>query len=316
MSLETQIKQLLESDESVTEDELIEETIEDISDESSELDEDKNEPKDESEEESEDEDEDEDEDESEDKDDKKKTVNITVKEHVDALFNGEELSEEFRTKATTIFEAAVADGVKKSVEALEEQYNVMLNEAIEAVQDELIEKIDGYLSALAEEWLEENRLAVERGVKADLVEDFIDGLKTLFNEHYIDIPESKADVLDEQATKLEETMAKLTETTERLNKLEQEYEQLEKIRQIEIVGEELSDSQFEKFASLCEDVSYESEDAFVSKIKIIKENYFPTKTVKDESKVNLDTPIPPAEVNTGAIDMYVKALSNPLTFKK
>jgi hypothetical protein len=313
MSLDTQIKALLESDEPITEDELIEETIEEVDDEET------TETTDETEtpvvEEGTDKDSDDDtteepEEESEEQDD-------PVTEHIDALLNGEELSEEFRTKATTIFEAALADGVKKQVAQLEEQYNEMLNDAITSVQEELVDKIDGYLNTIVEEWVKENQLAIERGVKADLVEEFIDGLKKLFNDHYVDIPEEKADILDEQIERLETAESQLEEATQKVAELEAEVIELRKLRNIEMVGEELTDSQFEKFLGLCEEVEFESEESFVTKIKTIKESYFPSKTTVNESvSVNMDTPLLVDEKTSETINAYVKALSSPLTFKK
>ena len=241
----------------------------------------------------------------------------STKEHIDALLNGEELSEEFRTKATTIFEAAVADGVKKQVAQLEEQYNEMLNDAIISVQEELVDKIDGYLGTIVEEWVTENQLAIERGVKADLVEEFIDGLKKLFNDHYVDIPEEKADILDEQIERLESAESELAEAAQKVAELEEEVVELRKLRNIEMVGEELTDSQFEKFLSLCENVDFESEESFVNKIKTIKESYFPSKaTVNESVALNMDTPLLVDEKTSETINAYVKALSSPLTFKK
>jgi len=371
MSLDTQIKALLESDEPITEDELVEETIEEIADEDqAEISDEVDEVDEESDETS---------DEESDGDLNEGTVlsrltaahdaakkhgiqslardlhaaiqahkkgNLkghletadttavehirsalneeelddevdTTKEHIDALLSGEELSEEFRTKATTIFEAAVADGVKKQVAQLEEQYNEMLNDAIISVQEELVDKIDGYLGTIVEEWVTENQLAIERGVKADLVEEFIDGLKKLFNDHYVDIPEEKADILDEQIERLESAESELAEAAQKVAELEEEVVELRKLRNIEMVGEELTDSQFEKFLSLCENVDFESEESFVNKIKTIKESYFPSKTAVNESvSINMDTPLLVDEKTSETINAYVKALSSPLTFKK
>ena len=321
MSLDTQIKALLESDEPITEDELIEETIEEVTDEdqaetTSETESEAPVVSEDKEEEDSDKDDDDDK-EEDDADDKDDDDAPSVKEHIDALLSGEELSEEFRTKATTIFEAAVADGVKKQVAQLEEQYNEMLNDAIISVQEELVDKIDGYLGTIVEEWVTENQLAIERGVKADLVEEFIDGLKKLFNDHYVDIPEEKADILDEQVEKLESAESQLAEATQKVAELEEEVVELRKLRNIEMVGEELTDSQFEKFLSLCENVDFESEESFVNKIKTIKESYFPSKTAVNESvSINMDTPLLVDEKTSETINAYVKALSSPLTFKK
>jgi uncharacterized coiled-coil protein SlyX len=321
MSLDTQIKALLESDEPITEDELIEETIEEVTDEdqaetTSETESEAPVVSEDKEEEDSDKDDDDDK-EEDDADDKDDDDAPSVKEHIDALLSGEELSEEFRTKATTIFEAAVADGVKKQVAQLEEQYNEMLNDAIISVQEELVDKIDGYLGTIVEEWVTENQLAIERGVKADLVEEFIDGLKKLFNDHYVDIPEEKADILDEQVERLESFESQLAEAAQKVAELEEEVVELRKLRNIEMVGEELTDSQFEKFLSLCENVDFESEESFVNKIKTIKESYFPSKaTVNESVALNMDTPLLVDEKTSETINAYVKALSSPLTFKK
>ena len=239
---------------------------------------------------------------------------IGVKEHVDALTEGEDLSEEFKTKATAILEAAIADGVAKELDRLEEENALKLDEAVEEVRDELVEQIDGYLSAVVENWVVENELAIEKGVKTDIVENFIDGLKNLFAESYIEVPEEKLNVLDEQAEKIDELTTKLDESTEKVTSLMAEVSELNKLHVMESVGEPLTDTEYEKFIGLCEGIEFTSTEAFEEKVKTIKESYFP-KTKRDSMIAESDTPVPMNLVE-GAMSHYVNALSGSLAFKR
>ena len=240
--------------------------------------------------------------------------NPTVAEHVDALAEGEELSEEFKTKAAAILEAAIADGVSKELNRLDEAYAQRLDEAVEAVRDELVEEIDGYLSEAVETWMQDNELALERGVKTDIVENFIDGLRTLFAENYIEVPDEKLDVLDEQAEKIDELTEKLNESISVIESLHSEVISLTKTRVMESVGDSLTDTDFEKFAGLCEGIEYTSEDQFEEKLKTIKENYFP-KVKRDTVVAESDSPVQSTIVE-GAMSHYVNALTSPLAFKR
>lgn len=237
-----------------------------------------------------------------------------VGEHVEALLSGEDLSEAFKVKASAIMEAAIADGVAKEIARLDEQYAVQLDEAVEAVRDELVEEIDGYLSEMVEKWMSDNELALERGVKNDIVENFVNGLKDLFKENYIEVPEEKYNVLDEQAEKIDELTAKLDESVATIETLAEEVKSLTKLRIMESVGEPLTDTEYEKFASLVEGIEFTSAEKFEEKAKSIKESYFP-KTKRGSVIDAEDTPVQ-GDLTEGVMAQYVSALSSPLAFKR
>lgn len=237
-----------------------------------------------------------------------------VSEHVDALLSGEDLSEDFKVKASAIMEAAITEGVAKEITRLEEQYAVQLDEAVEAVRDELVEEIDGYLTEMVEKWMVENELALERGVKNDIMENFVNGLKDLFKENYIEVPEEKYNVLDEQAEKIDELTTKLDESTEQVVALAEEVKTLTKLRIMESVGDSLTDTEFEKFAGLIEGIDFTSAEKFEEKAKAIKESYFP-KTKRATVISESDTPVANNLVE-GAMSHYVNALASPLAFKR
>lgn len=238
-----------------------------------------------------------------------------VSEHVIALMSGEDLSEEFKTKASAILEAAIADGVAQEIARLDEEYSTRLDEAVEAVRDELVEDIDGYLSEMVEKWMTDNELALERGVKADIVENFVNGLKDLFAENYIEVPEEKLDVLDEQAIKIDELTTLLDESVTTVADLTEKVKELTKTRIAESVGDSLTDTEFEKFAKLLEGVEFTNDEEFEVKAKTIKESYFPK--MKRKSQISEDAELAaPESLNEGAMAAYVNALTNPLTFKR
>lgn len=237
-----------------------------------------------------------------------------VKEHIDALTAGEALSEDFKAKAAVILEAAIADGVSKELDRLEEEHAQQLDEAVNAVREELVNQIDGFLTTIVEAWVEENELALERGIKGEIVENFIDGLKTLFTEHYIEVPEEKLDILDEQAEQIESLTTALDESVSEIETLKAEVTGLTRARVMESVGDSLTDTEFEKFASLCEGLAYESAETFEEKVKTIKESHFHV-TKPNSIIAESDTPVPMNLVE-GSMKKYVEALSNPLTFKR
>ena len=238
-----------------------------------------------------------------------------VKEHIDALTDGEELSEEFKQKAAVILEAAIADGVAKEIERLEEEYTQQLVEAVEEVREDLEANIDGFLNLMVEKWIEANEVALESGIKNEVLENFVDGLKTLFKETYIELPEEKLDILDEQANEIDVLNDNLGEAVNIIENLEARVIELTKTRIQESVGDLLTDKDFEKFAQLCEGVEFTSEDAYESKLKTVKESYFPTKTQQNSVIAEGDTPVPQA-LTEGSIAKYAAALSNPLAFKR
>jgi hypothetical protein len=213
---------------------------------------------------------------------------IDVKEDIEALVQGEELSEEFKTKAATIFEAAVHQKVMeiatKKTEDLEKEYQTNLQEEIISFRDELTDKVDGYLNYVVEEWMKENELALEGSLKGEITEEFIGGLKDLFTEHYIEVPDEKVDIVESLYDKVEELEEKLNSQIEDNVKTKDELNEYRKDKILEEVCEDLADTQSEKMKSLVEGVSYEEDaDNFENKVKTIKENYFPNQTKQDEN---------------------------------
>ena len=208
----------------------------------------------------------------------KRLASITVAEDVDALVEGEDLSEDFKKKASTIFEAAVKSKIRPEVERIESEKTQEVAEEMESFKSELAEKVDGYLDYVVKEWMTENELAIERGLKGEIAEDFITGLKALFEEHYIDVPDEKYDILESQAQKIEELEGKLNETIGKLTEKKQSEDSLVREAVIKEVSSDLADTQSEKFASLVEDVEFTDKDSFEEKLNTLKENYFPKST--------------------------------------
>lgn len=238
----------------------------------------------------------------------------SVKEDIDALMNGEELSEEFKTKATTIFEAAVLSRVKVESAKLEEQYESKLQEEVESIKEGLVEKVDGYLGYVVEQWVQENELALESGMKSEIMESFIEGMKSLFAEHYIDVPEEKFDVLGDLQEKVESLEAKLDEQVAKNVEMSKEINEQKRVASIEESAAGLTDTESEKFKALAEELAYEDQDSFATKLQTIRENYFAgKKQIAEVTSVVSDTPI---ETLTEAapidpsIKKYLAALDN------
>ena len=201
---------------------------------------------------------------------------IDVSEHVEALMTGEgDLSEEFKRKAATVFEAAVKSKVRSEVERMEEEYKTELEENITTTKEELTEKVDTYLNYVVEEWMKENELAIERGLKGEIAEDFISGLKQLFEDHYVDVPDEKYDVLEAQSEKISELEEKLNEAIEEKVQLKRNNSSLVKEQVVSEVTSDLADTEIEKFKSLIEDVDYSDEDSYREKLGTLKESQFP-----------------------------------------
>ena len=208
----------------------------------------------------------------------KRLASISVQEDVDALVEGEDLSEDFKKKASTIFEAAVKSKIRPEVERIELEKTQEIAEDMETFKTELAEKVDGYLDYVVSEWMKENELAIERGLKGEIAEDFITGLKALFEEHYIDVPDEKYDILESQAQKIEELEGKLNETMGKLTEKKQSEDALVRESVIKEVSSDLAETQTEKFASLVEDVEFTDKESFEAKLNTLKENYFPKST--------------------------------------
>ena len=217
---------------------------------------------------------------AEEKEDKKE---IDVKEHVDALVAGEDsLSEEFKTKAATVFEAAIKSKVKEIAEEMQADYDKKLTEETSKSKDELVEKVDSYLAYVVEEWMKENELALERGIKGEIAEDFIGGLKKLFEDHYIDVPDEKYNVLEDQSSKIEELEKKLNESIEKNVELTKENGNFKRQDIIDEASKDLAETQKEKFNKLAEEIDYKNEEDFKTKVATVKESYFGKKESTSE----------------------------------
>ena len=215
---------------------------------------------------------------SEKSEDDQKAKDVDVKEHIDALTSGEsDLSEEFKQKAATIFEAAITSKVKAISEEMQADYNKKFDEEVSKAKTDLVEKVDAYMNYVVNEWMIENELAIEKGIKGEIAEDFINGLKKLFEDHYIDVPDEKYDVLEDQASKIEELEKKLNEQISKNVEMNKENSSLKRTDIIAEVASDLADTSKEKFAKLTEEVEYSNADDFKKKCETIKESYFGNK---------------------------------------
>ena len=216
-----------------------------------------------------------------------KIKSISVKEDVDALTEGEELSEEFKEKAATVFEAAVKSKMRSEVERISEAYQVEKDQEVETFKEELTEKVDTYLNYVVDEWNKEYELAIERGLKGEIAEDFISGLKQLFEDHYIDVPDEKYDVLEAQSEKIAELEARLNEEIGKNVEIANSNSELVREQIIAELSDDLADTEIEKFKSLTADVEFADEESFREKVSTIKESYFP-KTQAESAGTYID----------------------------
>ena len=243
----------------------------------------------------------------------------SMKEHLTIMFDGEELSEDFKERAGTIFEAAISERVASITEELEEQYTAKLNEAIEETEasakeaiEELSTKLDEYLNYVTEQWMEENKIAVEAGLKTKITEQFIEGLRNLFVENYIDIPEDKVDVVEGMANKVEELERELNGAVSANIELSNEVNEMKVDRMVEAACHDLTESQAEKLRTLAEGVEFDTDETFAKKLEIIKENYFSEKVVEKKSSGLLEESFEGEEESTpaaGPMAHYVSAIS-------
>ena len=224
-----------------------------------------------------------------------------------SLFDGNEnLTEDFRSKASSLFEAMVVARVSNEVGLIEDRLVTEAAELMEEYKSELVEKVDSYLGYVIENWIEENKLAVENGLRTDIAEDFIEGLKTLFAEHYVDVPEDKYDVLGEMQSQIEEISSKLDEAIAANVELHDANLQLNKESVLSVVAEGLAKTDAEKFKSLVADVEFENADIFEEKLNVIKENYFPkTRTLSEEK---FDDGVENDFSEGSTVSQYIKAL--------
>jgi len=255
--------------------------------------------------------EDEDEEDEEDEDEEEVKENFDIEEDVNALLEGEELSEEFQEKARTIFEAALRSKVYDIKESLEEQYSIALAEEVEEIKSILSERVDAYLEYVADEWIQENALIIEQGLKTEMTESFLQGMKGLFEDHYVSIPEDKYDVLESMVEKLDEMETKLNEQIDKNVSLNKRLAESVADGIFEQVSDGLADTQKDKLASLAESVEFESEEEYREKLETLKESYFPSRVVSPSARTEtlsegLDaTP----ETYSDSMAAYLKTLS-------
>jgi hypothetical protein len=242
---------------------------------------------------------------------------IDMSDDVNALLEGENLSEEFKAKATTIFEAAVLSRVEAVAAEVESQLTEEFTVAVETIKEELAAKVDDYLNYMVEEWIKENQLAVESGLRAEIVEDFIGGLRDLFVEHYIDIPADKVDVVEELTSKVGELEASLNEQINKSIDLTKELNEQKKIEAIYTACEGLTQTQVEKMKSLAESVEFTTGEDFAQKLETLKESYFKSE-VKAASNAALDDEVQIEEevkkksFADPSMELYAKTISQTL----
>ena len=253
---------------------------------------------------------------AEDKVEETKEVEIDLSADVKALVSSDaDLSEEFKDKAATIFEAAVKTRIQEQTKILEAQYEEKLSAETETVKEAMVEKVDSYLNYVVEEWMKENELAVERGIRTEIAEDFITGLKDLFKEHYIDVPEEKYNVLDDLTNQNKKLEDKLNEQIAKNVDLSKEVSSSAKSKAINEVASDLADTEKEKFEKMAENVEYDSADKFREKLETIKESYFPKSKIEETaSKDEVDSVAAnaPIESNTDAMAAYTAAITKNL----
>lgn len=243
---------------------------------------------------------------------------IDVSQDIEAIFNSEdELTEDFKTKATVIFETAVISKVNEVLAKISDSNDAELAESKQTIAEELATKLDDYLDYVTGSWIEENKVAIERGIRGEISEDFLSGLKALFTEHYVEIPEEKVDVVEELVTKVDDLESDLKEQTENNIELNKTIKEFECENTFNSCTEGLTESEIAKFRDLAANVDFESQDDYKSKINIIKENYFKQSSEELSSEVNVDVDTPLTEEVqeteiTGAMSNYVDTLSRSL----
>ena len=243
---------------------------------------------------------------------------IDVSEHVNALMNGEgDLSEEFKRKAATVFEAAVKSKVRSEVERMEDEYKSELEENINTTKEELTEKVDSYMNYVVEEWMKENELAIERGLKGEIAEDFISGLKQLFEDHYVDVPDEKYDVLEAQSEKISELEGRINEMMEEQIQTKSTNSKLVKEQVMSEVSSDLAETEIEKFKSLIEDVDFTNEESYREKLGTLKESYFPKSApVVTEAIDDVETGIAQDIDTSDSMAAYMSAIGRTVNSAK
>jgi hypothetical protein len=243
---------------------------------------------------------------------------IDVSADVEALTKDEDLSEDFKSKAATIFEAAVKSKINDAKKKMHASYEEKLKEEVETAKSELVEKVDSYLNYVVEEWMQENKLAIERGIKGEIAEDFISGLKKLFEDHYIDVPDEKYNVLEDQASKIEDLEKKLNEQIEKNVEQNKAIGELKRQDIIDEASSDLADTAKEKFNKLAEEVEFSNEEDFKTKVTTIKESYFGGKKQSsndiDDVAVGNESQVEPADLSN-SMAAYTAAISKTKDIK-
>lgn len=243
---------------------------------------------------------------------------LSVREDVEEMFDGEELSEEFRDKATTLFEAAVNARLTVEVAKLEEEFEARLDEELEAIAEEAVNNLDTYLGYVVERWMEENRVAIESTLRSEITEEFIDGLKNLFTEHYIDVPSDKVDVVESLTVKVQELEEQLHEAISVNRELSEAVLDAERQEVFEELSESLTLAQSEKFAALAEGIEFDGDlDVYRTKLSVVKEKYFTPKTHSsniEEETFEGETLTESTVSVDPSVNRYVQAISR--TIKK
>lgn len=237
-----------------------------------------------------------------------------MKEHVDAIFGGEELSEEFKTKATTIFESAVSERVTAINEELHTEYSEKLDEAIETNKEELSKKLDDYLGYVVEEWMKENELALELGIKSELAESFLTGLHGLFESHYISVPEDRTDLLEELVGKVSELEGHLNESLEKNVELRKGLIEARCVEIFTDVSKGLVDTEIEKFNALSEGIEFETEQQYKEKLTVLRESYFndTVSVITEDTEVEENTAVSATPSGNSVMDRYASAISDQI----
>ena len=248
---------------------------------------------------------------------KKQKMKEQMDQDVGALLSGEELSEEFKTKATTIFEAAVIARSQAILEEVEEAMYEEFEASVEEVKEDLSKKLDDYINYMSEEWFKENQLAIEKGLRAEIVEDFIRGMKSLFEEHYIDIPEEKVNVVEELTDKVEELEDSLNEQIQTAVQMKKQINEYKKSEAIHAVCEGLTQTQVEKLKSLAESVEFTTEEEFGRKLETLVDSYFqsPVKAIESSAlheAVEIEEDKKPSASVDPEIAQYAQIISKSL----
>ena len=240
---------------------------------------------------------------------KEEVEEVNIEDDVNALLGGEELTEDFKAKAKTIFEAAITSKVAEVRATIEEEHEARLAEELAEQKEALQERVDSYLEYVSDEWMEENALAIEAGLKTELTESFLTGMKSLFEENYVSIPDDKYDVLESMVEKLDDMETKLNEQIEKNINLNKSLAEATADGILESVSDGLAATQKEKLASLAESVEFESETEYRNKLETLKESYFPGKTSTAKTETLTEGEDVPPALATGSMASYLKTLS-------